>query len=587
MALVGIPWGIFLLASNVVGVSWDIHSTRILHRKLARIAHADSQSARDERTGLIRIVAFGSALYCLPYCVLALSPHPGPILGMIFASGAISLIIAQHILTRTMSVWTLPTPTLALALNAAALSSGWLGVACAGLALIAGVNAFALATASWRSSQALIASQLEAEENADTLELRVEARTAELETEKSRAEDASRLLSQLTGGIAHDFNIALAAIGSSAETLKALPPGDPRLERIVETISLASARASELTRKLLAYSRLQVLEPRLISINESVEEAAHLIRPLVGAAIRVETRLDKRNPFVFVDPAQISSALLNLAINARDAMPGGGSLVISTRQVDDHLNLGPAAVIEFADTGVGIEPQILDRIFDPYFTTKESGLGSGLGLSMVQGFVIQSEGCISVSSTPGAGATFRMAFPLKPSPKPEPAAHAPNKQPPTSAGNRRRVLLVEDDPLVQDALCIWLESAGYSVRAVSDGVAALRLVEPGPGIDLLITDVVIPGKLSGPQLAQTLRQRNPNMAVLIMSGYAQDKLDATRDGLEGAEFLQKPFTMSALESKVSALLAVQRPNPTRNARGSCSSPTSRSAAARVRSRPRR
>ena len=551
-ALVGPEWGAFTLSCAVTGFCWDFYTTRALHKKLIVLSDADAQRARAERADLIRIVAIGSALYCVPFAMLAFAPQPGPVLGIIFASGAVALIIAHHILTPTMSLWTLPTPTLAIALGSITLAPGWLGIGCAALALMGGANAFILTIASWRSSQALISAQLDAECTAETLEERVSARTAELEVATSQAEAASKLTIQLTGGVAHDFNNALAAITSSTEILRTLSAEDARRPRLIETISLASARASDLTRKLLAYSRKQVLEPKFMSLNAAVDEVVQLMRPLIGSEITIETHFDPRDPVALLDPAQFSSAMLNLALNARDAMPKGGRISLTTLQLDDFEGMGPCGAVDVNDDGAGIAPDIQERIFDPYFTTKETGRGSGLGLSMVQGFVLQSQGRIGVTSAPGAGACFRMAFPLQAAPAENLNGTAPAPALQLSSGGLTTVLLVEDDSLVREALVLWLEDNGHSVLAAADGAEAITLLSAAPALDVLITDVVMPGGWSGVQLAAEARRRFPGVGVLVISGHTQDKLEESGKHIEGMTFLQKPFPMAALSRKIAA-----------------------------------
>lgn len=549
--LVGVGWGLFIAACSITGFLWDTLATRTLHRTTEGPAFVDDADAAAKRRAFIAVVAIGSAIYCLPYAALSFAPSPGPILGMIFSTGAISLIIGQHVLSRTMSLWTLPTPTLALAANAVALAPGTPGIIAAVLAVIVAGNAFVLATASWRSSKALIDAQIDAEDNAGALEKRVQARTEELQKETARAEASRSLLEQLTGGIAHDFNNALTAIASSAEAMRSLPDSDPRRHQILDAIGLASAQAGGMTRKLLAYSRQQMLEPRVVDLNQAVEDALHLIRPLVGADILIQTSFDPKRPHALLDPAQFASALMNLALNARDAMPAGGVLKVSTCVLDDFEHIGPCGTVEIDDNGVGMDAETQARMFDPYFTTKLAGRGNGLGLSMVQGFVIQSGGSISVQSTPGKGSRFRVGFPLC-----RPSASRPSAletAPSGPRGDLPSILLVEDNDLVRDALVLSLEGAGYSVRAASSGGSALALMDAGIVFDVLVTDVVMPGGMNGLQLAEQVLKRAPATKVLAMSGYAPSKATGAAELPEGLEFLQKPITLTALEQKMASV----------------------------------
>ncbi|KAF0182912.1 MAG: multi-sensor hybrid histidine kinase [Alphaproteobacteria bacterium] len=368
--------------------------------------------------------------------------------------------------------------------------------------------------------------------------------------QRLRRAEILQAVGQLSGGIAHDFNNLLTAIVSATEVLDGDAATDPRSAHAVDTIKTAAQRAGDLTQSLLAYSRQQVLAPRHVSLNGIVAETVRLVRPMIPADIDLKIELDVRAPHALLDSTQLSAAILNLILNARDAMPGGGALTVRTRA-------GDRAGVEVSDTGVGIAPEALPHIFDPFFTTKSVGRGSGLGLSMVQGFVEQSGGRVMVRSEPGAGATFALEFPIVGAAAPAPPARP---QPParTIPGG---ILLVEDDELVRDALSIALESAGYTVIATSDGPSALAMVEAGATFDLLISDVVMKGGISGPQLVEEILSRRPSVKALLVSGYPRESLSELGKLPAGMAFAAKPFDLAELQRKIAELLGKSPPAP--------------------------
>ena len=365
---------------------------------------------------------------------------------------------------------------------------------------------------------------------------------------------------QLAGGIAHDFNNLLTAIlGSTQLLLHNMPPGDPRRED-AEEIKHAGLRAAELTRQLLAFSRRQVLAPKVLDLNAVVANMDRMLRRLLGDDVELVTSLEPTAGAVNADPGQLEQVLLNLAVNARDAMPTGGRLSIETARLTLHeehverrhrLPPGDYACLVVADTGVGMDEATQAHLFEPFFTTKEVGKGTGLGLATVYGIVKQSGGYIWVYSEPGRGTTIKVYLPRVPG-----AADAPSPAPPPKEvrGGHETVLLVEDAAPVRALARRSLEACGYRVLDAPDGPAALKLsAQHGDSIDLLVTDVVMPG-MSGRELAERLARERPRTKVLYTSGYTDDAM--VRQGVltAGVAFLQKPFVPDSLARKVREVL---------------------------------
>jgi PAS domain S-box-containing protein len=352
---------------------------------------------------------------------------------------------------------------------------------------------------------------------------------------------------QLTGGVAHDFNnilmIILANVDVLREEEKLAPELRPRLDEVIR----AAERAADLTRSLLAFSRKQSLRPKRTDINELVATTGRLLRRTLGEQIEIDAVLADDLCAVDVDQAQLESALVNLCINARDAMPAGGRLIIETGNVElgASRSPGPAAVpagayalLSVTDTGAGMPPDVAARVFEPFFTTKAIGKGTGLGLSMVYGFVKQSGGHVEIESEVGRGTTVRIYLPRAVGGEGEQAGEQAE---PVIKG-RERILVVEDDAQVRAAVVGQLKSLGYSVVAASDGAAGLATIEAMmPPFDLLLTDVIMPGPLDGRVLAEEVKRLRPSTAVLFMSGYAEDpRLQGGRSG-EPIPLLAKPF----------------------------------------------
>jgi two-component system cell cycle sensor histidine kinase/response regulator CckA len=363
---------------------------------------------------------------------------------------------------------------------------------------------------------------------------------------------------RLAGGVAHDFNNLLTVILSYGDLLlEDLPRDAPQRDDVAE-IRQAAVAASALTRQLLAFSRQQVLEPRVLDVNAVVAGTEKLLTRLIGEDVRLTISLATTVGLVKVDPGQLEQIIMNLAVNARDAMPQGGRLTIETGDVEmdetyvrGHplAHAGHYVMLAVSDTGVGMDAETQARIFEPFFTTKEVGKGTGLGLATVYGIVKQSGGFIWVYSEPGHGTTFKVYLPRVDEPVSPAAAAAP-----PAAGGAETVLVVEDVAAVRTVAREMLERRGYTVLEAPDGESALRLAGKHRGeIHLLLTDVVMPGG-SGRALADRLLALRPGMKVLYMSGYTDDAV--VRHGIleAGIAYLQKPFAPDSLTRKVRAVL---------------------------------
>jgi PAS domain S-box-containing protein len=360
---------------------------------------------------------------------------------------------------------------------------------------------------------------------------------------------------QLTGGIAHDFNNMLTVITGTIEILADGVKHDPALASIVRMIDDAADRASQLTANLLAFARKQPLRPRQTDVNALVEEVVQLLSPTLGRQIEIETALSDQAWPALIDRGQLSSALVNLAINARDAMPGGGRLLFRTANFtrDAHaaevVGLGPGdyVTIEVIDSGVGIPPAIRGRIFEPFFSTKQFGAGTGLGLSMVFGFAKQSGGGIVVDGEEGKGACFRIYLP-KADAEPSDVLPASDVPPPEDdlRGGSETILCVEDDDVVRAHVTGRLESLGYKVITASNAAQALELVNAGTAFDLLFTDIVMPGAMNGRQLAQKVAELRRPLRVLYTSGNTFGAFDSSGGLAYGVLLLAKPYRKAEL-----------------------------------------
>ncbi len=368
---------------------------------------------------------------------------------------------------------------------------------------------------------------------------------------------------RLAGGIAHDFNNMLTAVkGYSEFLLDDLDVSDVRRTDVQE-IAKAADRAASLTRQLLAFSRKQVLQPRPVNLNDVVEGMEKMLRRLIGEDISIVARLETELRLVEADPSQVEQVIMNLAVNARDAMPTGGTLTIETRsatlervEADWAIEPGPYALLVMSDTGIGMDAQTRAQIFEPFFTTKPVGQGTGLGLSTVYGIVKQSGGHVSVYSELGHGSTFKVYLPQVAASASDPMLGPAMSRLPRGS---ETIVLVDDDEGVRAVARRILQRAGYTVLSAPDGVEALRLIGENAGkVQLLVTDVVMPG-LGGRDLVAHVRDTHPELRVLFVSGYTEEGV--RRHGVLDTEsaFLEKPFTAERLAHKVREILDTPRP----------------------------
>ena len=373
--------------------------------------------------------------------------------------------------------------------------------------------------------------------------------------ERIRQSEKMEAIGQLTGGIAHDFNNILTVITGTIEILAGAVAKEPQLAAITKMIDEAAARGADLTQHLLAFARRQPLQPRETDINMLILDTAKLLRPTLGEQVEIETGFKSDACVAIVDPNQLATAIINLALNSRDAMPRGGKLTLETGLVyldenyagqNDDVRPGPYAVIAVSDTGYGIPAAILDRVFDPFFTSKGPGKGTGLGLSMVYGFIKQSAGHIKVYSEEGQGTTVRMYLPpgtgtaVLPEPEPE-AEHE---------GGHETILVVEDDRLVREYVLTQLHSLGYVTMAAANAAEALALVGENEKFDLLFTDVIMPGAMNGRQLADAILNVRPDLKVLFTSGYTENAIIHHGRLDQGVLLLAKPYRKSDLAKMI-------------------------------------
>jgi PAS domain S-box-containing protein len=382
--------------------------------------------------------------------------------------------------------------------------------------------------------------------------------------EQLRQAQKMEAVGHLTGGVAHDFNNLLQVVVGNLEILQRnLKSDSARLKRAVDNAMTGARRAAVLTQRLLAFSRRQPLAPRALDLNQLVHGMSDLLGRTLGETVRIETILADDVFRVEVDPNQLENAILNLAVNARDAMPPGGSLTIETGNaqldgdyVETNADVTPGhyAVISVTDTGAGMDRETLTRVFEPFFTTKEVGKGTGLGLSMVYGFVKQSGGHVKIYSEVDQGTTVRIYLPKLMGETAEEIA-ADDLQEPPPGSRSETILVVEDDDDVRMYSVEILRELGYRVLEAHDSASALRLLERQDGrVDLLFSDIVLPGGVNGEQLAERARGVRPDLKVLFTTGYARNAI--MRDGrLEpGVELITKPFTYAALAARIRAIL---------------------------------
>src|SRR5882724_3678265 len=382
-------------------------------------------------------------------------------------------------------------------------------------------------------------------------------RDAEAQLRQSQKIEA---VGRLTGGVAHDFNNLLTVIVGNADVLAELCAGDDRRGELARGILSAATRGSELTKQLLAFSRQQPLEPRRIDVTALVRGMDNLLRRTLGEDVDLRAIEDHQLWSAVADPAQLESALLNLAINARDAMPAGGRLMIETRNIhldEDYaarnaeVKVGDYVMVAVTDTGSGMPPEVLERAFEPFFTTKETGKGTGLGLSMIYGFMKQSGGHVKIYSEVGLGTTMRLYLPRAAADAPAPVA--PAVQTDVPIGNET-ILAVEDDVDVRLFVVAQLESLGYRVLAAETGIRARAILSGPERIDLLFTDVVMPGGLTGKQLADEAVRQRPQLKTLYTSGYTENTIIHQGRLDPGVQLLSKPYRRGDLARKVRQVL---------------------------------
>ena len=417
------------------------------------------------------------------------------------------------------------------------------------------------------SKAELVAAKAQIESYALELERRVEFRTKQLVEQQQQLAQAQKMeaVGQLTGGIAHDFNNILTVIIGTIEMLADTVVHDPELAEFAATVDAAAQRGAELTQHLLAFARKQPLHPRASDTNELVIGAARLLRPTLGEHIEIESMLEENAWPALVDPGQLTTALVNLAVNARDAMPNGGKLTFETGNVyldevyaEAHKEVTPGAyaMVAVSDNGTGIPAAIRDKVFDPFFTTKEIGKGTGLGLSMVYGFVKQSGGHIKIYCEDGHGTSVKIYLPRAAGTDVESidlVAAAP------AQGGTETILVVEDDPMVRQYVIAQLVELGYCAVSATNADEALVLIAQGTVFDLLFTDVIMSGSKSGRELADEVLQRWPDVKVLFTSGYSQSAIIHNGRLDPGVLLLAKPYRRSDLARMIRVALDGRRP----------------------------
>jgi signal transduction histidine kinase/ActR/RegA family two-component response regulator len=400
----------------------------------------------------------------------------------------------------------------------------------------------------------------------DTLaRLRDEVRRRELAEEALRQSQKMEAVGRLTGGIAHDFNNHLTVISSNIELLqRRLPPDSASLSRLTNAAMAGVQRAATLTHRLLAFSRQQPLEPEPIDVSRLVSNMTDLLRRTLGEHIAIETVLEGGLWQTRVDANQVENVLLNLAVNARDAMPAGGRMTIETANASldeayaaSHVEVtaGQYVMLAVTDTGTGMTPEVIEKVFEPFFTTKPLGQGTGLGLSMVYGFVKQSGGHVAIYSEPGQGSTMKVYLPRFVRPDTRPAGENASAPPAHPGGNGETILVVEDDEGVRRSSVEALRDIGYQVLEAGDAMEGVRLIVDRGGIDLLFTDVGLPGGVNGRALADAARSAQPGLRVLFTTGYTRNAILHSGVLDHDVHFIAKPFNLDALAEKIREVLA--------------------------------
>ncbi len=385
--------------------------------------------------------------------------------------------------------------------------------------------------------------------------------TAHREAEKQlRHAQKMQAIGELTGGVAHDFNNLLTVIIGNLDIVAERSEG--AVLQAVESAQMGAERGAILTQRLLAFSRQQPLSPERLDLNELIESIGDLIRRTLGETVETDMKTSSQGMIAYADRHQVENALLNLVINARDAMPEGGKLTIETGRAyldedyaarNTEVTPGDYVVIAVTDTGVGMPASVIERAFEPFFTTKELGKGTGLGLSMVYGFIKQSNGHLKIYSEIGSGTTLRMYLPSV-DPEPETAASQNSEADAERPAGGETILVVEDDHDVRSLVVRQLESLGYRVIQAESGPQAQRLLAESPEIDLLFTDVVMPGGMTGRQLSEAAKQLRPRLKTLFTSGYTQNSIVHQGRLDEGISFLAKPYRLKDLSAKIREVL---------------------------------
>jgi len=370
--------------------------------------------------------------------------------------------------------------------------------------------------------------------------------------EQLRQSQKMEAVGQLAGGVAHDFNNLLSIIAGHANVL--LMDSELGADRLdsAKQISTAAMRAAELTRQLLAFSRKQVLQVRPVNLNDTITNVTRMLQRVIGEDIRLEQQLSRELPVIRADEGMLEQVLLNLVVNARDAMPRGGRLVIRTDSVkleQDYTRQNPEASpgdfvrLTVADTGCGIPPEVLPHIFEPFFTTKEVGKGTGLGLATVYGIARQHNGWVEVKTKAGAGTDFRVYLPVSP----QPGSQLLHEEQSQVQGGNETIFLVEDDAAVRGTTRHILRRFGYKVIEATSGAEALKLWSELQGkVDLVLTDIVMPDGVTGKELADQLRAKQPDLKVVFTSGYTMNLAGLETELREGVNFLQKPYPIRVL-----------------------------------------
>ena len=390
-----------------------------------------------------------------------------------------------------------------------------------------------------------------------------EIRQREAVEDALRQSQKMEAVGQLTGGLAHDFNNLLTGIVGSLHLMRTRI-GQGRvgeLERYISASISSADRAAALTHRLLAFSRRQTLDPKLVDANQLVAGVEDLIERTVGPTVQVVTRLEVQVGTIRCDPNQLENALLNLAINARDAMPDGGRLTIETSDfyiepafaAARDMAPGRYVTISVTDEGIGMPPEVVARAFDPFFTTKPLGVGTGLGLSMIYGFVKQSGGQVRIHSKPGLGTTVRIYLPRhETAPDQDAAKEMPAELPRAERGET--VMVVDDEAVVRMLVMDVLEDLGYAAVEAADGASGLRALDAAGRIDLLVTDVGLPGGMNGRQMADAARVRRPGLKVLFITGFAESAAFGNGEMEEGMEVMTKPFDIDDLAARMQAMI---------------------------------